>query len=244
MNAHTLPNTQDVFTAVHARPAHTITGEHPSLVHLRWSAPAARLGDRVTQVYVDGVLAAVSSTPSQRELWLVIDRSRPRRIELLAVAASPGDARWKPCPRDLRSWPELKSVVSLTIARDARLPVDARVGVAIDGRSAAWAPIWPTREHRAGFGALFGVGRHGYDDATAPGLGRGELGAAPLGDDGATLRARFDADAGSHDATVNARTAAGAALTGAAQLAGVLTAQLPAAPKCVSLDGDFTLRWQ
>lgn len=158
MNETPLSNTQDVFVSALARPVQTIAGEHPSLVHLWWSASPAWFGDRVVQAYVDGVLTAVSLTPAQREMWLVIDRSRPRRIELLAVPATPGDARRRAYPSDLRSWPELKSAVSLAITRDARLPVDAHVDVALDGENAAAAPVWPAHEHRSGFGALLGIG--------------------------------------------------------------------------------------
>lgn len=244
MGEHTLSNPQEVFASVLARPAHTIAGEHASLVHVWWSVAPMRIGDRVVQAYVDGVLTAVSLTPAQHEIWLVIDRSRPRRIELLAVPATPGDARWRAYPSDLRSWPDLKSAVSLAITRDARLPVDARVGVALDGGEAIASPVWPAHEHRAGFGALLGVGGFGHDDATAPGLGRGELGAAPLGDEGRAFRARFDADAGSHGVAVSAHSNAGSSLSDTAELTNLVTSQLPPAARSVSIDAHFTLRWQ
>src|SRR5689334_10227883 len=95
-----MPASQSNFTLTLARPVTTPSGDHAHLVHLAWRTATPETM-RLVQVYIDGSLAAVTREPSHRELWLVCDRSRAHRIELLAV--DPADA-WTPQPHALQSW--------------------------------------------------------------------------------------------------------------------------------------------
>ena len=179
--------TQDVFELVLVRGVQTPAGEHEHLAHLWWLAP--RQGDRRVQVYVDGELVEATAHREQRDLWLMLDRSRPHRVELLAV--SPEADVWQPHPQHLQAWrPTVQSRASLALLRDEALPVDATVEMSVDGQARPAAALWPGDEHRSGFGGLFGEGGFGLGAATGPGLGLGELGYGPLGSDGTAFRWR------------------------------------------------------
>jgi hypothetical protein len=234
--------TQDVFELALARPVVAADGEHQALVHLWWSAP--QQGDRIVQVYVDGRLADVSVHPSQREMWLMLDRSRSHRIELLAV--QPGDGSiWAEHRERLATWdPPFAGPAAAAVIRDPRLPVDTNVSIAVDGEPAASGPMWPADEHRGGFGALFAEGAFGWDTATAPGLGMGELGMGPLGEDGTAWSWQSDELApGTHELALSAFDRTGQATANPVAFEDIDIETLPAAAVGVAIDDDFTLSW-
>ncbi len=239
----TLNATQNVFELVLARPVVTAMGEHRALVHLWWSAP--QQGNRLVQVYVDGTLTETSHDPGQRELWLMCDRSRGHRVELLAVDAADPDTLTREHPELLNSWdPPINGELSLSLIRDLRLPVDTRVVIEVDGQQVAEEPMWPATEHRGGFGAVFGEGEFGYDAVTGPGLGRGELGMGPLGSDGTAWNWRSSAiNVGSHTVDVMALDSSGQVLVNNVSTTDVVVDSLPAPAASFSIDPDFTLRW-
>ena len=239
----TLPATQDVFELMLARPVVTAGGDHRSLVHLWWKAPLQ--GDRLVQVYVNGLLTEASQDPDQRDMWLILDRSRPQRIELIAVDVSDPDQVWRAHPERLASWsPKVSSVVSLTALRDERLPVDTELSVEVDGSAVDQGALWPADAHRGGFGSLFGLGDFGGDAITGPGLGQGELGMGPLGTD-ATAWAwrRDDLDIGSHELALSPQDAAGRPVANPPSLEAITIERLPPAATTLTIDPDFTLRW-
>ncbi|MCE9590162.1 MAG: hypothetical protein K8S99_06525 [Planctomycetes bacterium] len=215
--------TQDVFEIVLARPVVTPSGEHPSLVHLWWRATDQ--GDRVVQVYIDGSLAATTLDPSQREMWLTCNRSAARRIELLALPATDGDATRQPRPDLLRSWtPSAVTEINARVLRDDSLPVATRVSVSLDGSRVAEAAMW------------------GGDDA-GPGLGMGELGMGPLGVDGESLGWRIGQLArGDHDVGLAATDPRGIAVAAPSALSAAVD-PLPAAATAVSVNQNFVLSW-
>ncbi len=230
--------TQDVFELVLARPVITEAGEHPRLVHLWWRAP--QQGDRVVWVFVDGELADVVWDSEQRELWLSIDRSLPRRIEL--VAADADDP-----PRRLVSscWqPSVQSAALVSLVRDETLPVDTRVAV-LDGEQVLDdEPMWADGEHRSGFGALFGQGAFGFDAATGPGLGLGELGVGPLGADNFAWRwRRDDLEDGEHALSLQALSRDGETLDAPLELEPATVERLPQPPANLHMQSNFTLTW-
>ncbi len=235
--------TQDIFKVVLARPVTTEAGEHPALVHLWWSAP--QQGDRLVQVYLDGELIDVTTDPTQREMWLMIDRGRPHRIELLAVPADEPDQLWCRRPDRLASWnPGVQSAATVALVRDEQLPVDTQVTVSVDGEALDRGPMWPADETRSGFGALFGLNGFGHDAITGPGLGRGELGMGPLGTDGTAWRwQRGDLQTGSHDLLVTGTDAGGQTIADPVSIEGVLIDQLPPPPDTFTINSDFTLAW-
>jgi hypothetical protein len=232
--------TQDVFEAVLARPVTRESGEDESLVHLWWSAPSQ--GSRIVQIYVDEVLWEVVLDGSQREAWLMLDRSRRHRIELLAVEQAADG--WRDLSEHLASWdPPVHDMMTLRMVRDERLPVDARVEVKVDGSVVDEGAVWPSYEHRGGFGALWGVGGFGFDAVTGPGLGMGELGAGPLGADGTGWRWRgAGLAAGSHDLDLRAIDGGGRALTQATSTTAVIETLADAA-KAVEMSSAFVLSW-
>lgn len=238
-----LSATQDVFELVLARPVIARSGEHLALVHLWWSAPEQ--GDRLVQVYVDGELVEMSQDPLQRDLWLMCDRGRDHRIELLAVPLSGVDGIWHDRSDLLQGWdPAVKSGLSLAVLRDELLPVDTCVSVEVDGQIIDRGPMWPAWESRGGMGALFGLGAFGFDVVTGPGLGVGELGMGPLGTDGTAWRwDRGDLDLGEHVVGVSVRDGMGRQLMDPVLIEGVVVESLPAAASSLSIDPDFTLRW-
>jgi hypothetical protein len=234
-----------VFELVLARPVVTDTSDHSHLVHLWWRAP--QQGDRVVQVYVNDEVAAVTLDSEQREMWMSLDRTRPHRIELLAVDASGGDAIWTRRPDLLTSWqPRLNDRAAFTLIRDERLPVDTQICVSLDGGVVDRAPLWPAREHRGGFGALFGIGEFGRDAVTGPGLGTlgSELGMGPLGADGTAFRwSRGELPLGAHTLGIAAVDETGQAAAPPVTLAGIEADALPTPPQNLSISPDFTLSW-
>lgn len=168
----TIDATQDIFELVLARPVVTYGGEHSRLVHLWWRAPGQ--GDRVVQVYVQDQLYDVTSDTTVREMVLLLDRARPQRIELLAVPADDPGAIWRPQPGLLGSWqPAVSDRAEVAILRDADPKSETQILVTINGADDAHGPLWPTTE-----------------STTGPGVGLGELGLGPLGDDGDAWRWR------------------------------------------------------
>jgi len=235
--------TQDVFEVVLARPVVVDGGEHPGLVHLWWSAPEQ--GDRLVQVYIDGELIDMSQDSSQREMWLMCDRSVPHRIELLAVPMTELNILRLLHLEQLRSWdPPVNSEISLALVRDEQLPVDTRVSIEEAKLLIDEGAMWPAEEHRGGFGALFGVGGFGLDAATGPGLGVGELGMGPLGTDGAAWRwRRNDLAVGIHELDVITTDEQGLAVAQELALSPAVVDALPTQASTFSMDADFTLRW-
>lgn len=236
----TLANvSQDVFELTLARPVATPVGEHATDVHLWWRAPMQ--GERLVQIYVDGALHDVTADATQRAVWLSLDRTRPHRIELLAL---PATHAWHDHADRLAGWdPEPSSSAMIQLLRDEALPPDAVVHVAVDDEPTEAAPLWPGEVARSGFGGLFGLGRFGFDDAAGPGLGIGELGFGPLGRGGTRWRwSRDDLPAGGHTLTVEARDAAGHALVPPVDL-GLTINHLPEPIRDLAVSTDFTLTW-
>lgn len=171
--------TQDIFKLVLVRSVLTAEGVHPSLMHLCWTLKQA--SDAVVQVYVDGELQQLARAVTPQGLWLVLDRSMPHVVQLLAVAASEAE---KPHPAWIEHDGIWRSRAEVSLLRDEQLPVDTRVEVRLNDRVVTNQPLWDGATHRGGFGSLFGLGGFGLDAATGPGLGRGQLGHGPLGVDG------------------------------------------------------------
>ena len=237
--------TQAVFEKVIARPAVTAAGQHGSLVHLWWSAPTQ--GDRVVQIYLDSQLIDVTARPTQRQAWLMIDRTRPSRIELLAVDPADPDDAWRPMPDLLTHWdPAVVSNATVTVIRDEKLPVDTRLVVSIDGVESDRGAIWPADEHRGGFGALFALGEFGRDAVTGPGLGAGELGMGPLGSEGTAWRwQRNDLPPpGSFSIETRAVDHTGRQVALPVTIDDVAIDALPTAAEALTIDDGFTLQWQ
>ncbi|MCC6681765.1 MAG: hypothetical protein IT445_12760 [Phycisphaeraceae bacterium] len=230
--------TQDVFELVLARPVLTEVGEHPHLVHLWWRAP--QQGERVVWVFVDGELVDVAWDSGQRELWLSIDRSLPRRIELVAADADdPSRKLVSSC------WhPPVQSAAAVSLVRDETLPVDTHIEVREGEQLLDEAPMWGDGEHRSGFGALFGQGAFGFDAATGPGLGLGELGVGPLGADNFAWRwRREDLENGEHALSLRALSRDGQVIDEPLELEPITIARLPQPPANLQMQDNFTLTW-
>lgn len=225
--------TQDVFELVLARPVMTHAGEHPKLVHLWWRAPMQ--GDRVVQVYLNDALYDVTLDLAAREMFLILDRSRPNRIELLAVPADDPQALWHPQPQLLNMWqPAVNSAASVALVRDVDLPADTQLVLGIDGVLTDHGPMWPAIETRC---------VAGDEDATGLGLGVGELGAGPLGVDGTAWRwRRDDLDAGEHSVHLDAMDHTGQAVSDPLDLA-VTIEHLPDPVIDISITPGFRLAW-
>lgn len=189
--------TQNIFELILARPIVTDAGEHPSLVHLFFRVTQPLAQTYAFQAYVNGQLHTVIADSDAREVLLALDRSRPNRIEMLAV--DPLDAT-RPMPERLQTFtPAFVDRAAISLLRDESLPYDAVVDVELDSEPYAQRALWTGGDNRSGFGSLFGLGDFGVDGATGPGLGRGQLGHGPLGCDATawTLAAPLTA-AGSH----------------------------------------------
>lgn len=240
--------TQEVFEVVLAR---SVVGgggggeadQDQVLVHVWWRAPGQ--GERLVQVYVNGVLTEVTTHVEQRELWLMCDRTRTQRIELLAVDAGRSGMVWASHEGALDCWePAVVGSAKMAVVRDEKLPADTRLIVEVDGREGDRGLMWPAGEHRGGFGGLFGLGEFGLDAVTGPGLGQGELGLGALGVDGTAWRWRSDdLAAGTHELKVKARDKRGVEVAGAVTVDGVVIEALPRAVAGFEVGGDFTLRW-
>jgi len=230
--------TQAVFERVVARPVATPALHHTRLVHVRWRAP--QQADRLVQVYVNRRLSAVTRRSAQREAWLVLDPALHHEIELLAVA--PASSAQDHAALLQGPIPRTTPAVELALLRDVAQPIDARVRVtANDAADAACAPLFSGRAARAGFGAVFGEGGFGYDAATGPGLGLGELGLGPLGVDGAALRYR-DAALPSGAATLDLTLTSPAGEHTCLDLERTID-RLPAPPRDLALNADLQLTW-
>lgn len=236
--------TQDVFELVLARPTLRDGSEDEQLVHLSWRAP--QQGDRLVQVYVNDQLIDVSDDPAQRDMLLLLDRTQAQRIELLAVAVAERDALWRPHVDALRGWsPRVRSGAAVTVLRDEMMDVDAQVAVVMDEQVLDRGALWPADEHRGGFGALFGVGAFGFDAATGPGAGIGELGMGPLGADGSAWRWRRDPlPSGAHTLAVRLQSRDGQALADDSMLYDLDIDTLPREAAGLAISDPFTLTWQ
>ncbi len=235
--------TQDVFELVLAAGVRVGGGEHESLIHVWWRAPDQ--GERLVQVYVDGRLVEVTGDVDQREVWLVGDRGRAHRVDLLAVPVGGVEAIHAEHAGVLGDWePGLVRDVCVGLIRDERLAVDTRLRVSVDGEGEDAGAMWGPLDHRGGFGALFGEGGFGIDAATGPGLGVGELGMGPLGVDGEAWRwRRGDLEAGDYEVVVGAVDREGQRAGVDAGPIAVSVEALPRAGAGLSMDADFTLRW-
>ena len=235
--------TQAIFELVLARPVDRQHGDDARLVHLAWVAP--QQNDRLVQVYVNDALYDLTLWPEARSMWLMLDRRRAHRIELLAVSPSDERGVWAPRPEHLQGWsPAVSDVASIALLRDQTLPVEARLRVAVDGAVVDQGALWPSDTPRAGFGAVFGEGGFGIDAATGPGLGRGELGRGPLGSDSSAWRWRHpDLAAEAHQIDVTAVDDHEQTVTSAFSQS-VAVERLPAPADALSTDDDFTLQWQ
>ncbi|MFW5682830.1 MAG: hypothetical protein ACOC1G_07480, partial [Phycisphaeraceae bacterium] len=183
--------TTDIFELIVARQA---VGR-PWDVRVSWRA--SQQGDRVVQVYVDQALAAVTTCSETRALDVLLDPSLRRTVELLAV---PKGQAGRDMPHLLASWRRgERHAVRADVLRDEAFDASASLVWRIDQQTERRDAIWPRDTHRGGFGGLFGLGAFGFDHATGPGLGRGQLGWGPLGTGGEALRIREHAQpAGEH----------------------------------------------
>ncbi|MEM9914543.1 MAG: hypothetical protein AAF911_06260 [Planctomycetota bacterium] len=218
-------------------------GEHDSLVHLWWrdNAPEPTL----VQVYVNGQLVTTTTHPDQRELWLIVNRSRQNRIELLKVNAEDADHLVQARPDRLQTWnPPINDFVEARLLRDESLPVDTKIEVAVDGQAVATGELWPNDTPRSGFGGLFGLGGFGQDAASGLGLGRGELGFGPLGIDGTAWAWQTrDLPPGPHSVTLTATDQAGQATSPPLTLDEFQVEALPRPATTLNMQSDFTLAW-
>lgn len=236
--------TQDVFELVLARSVMHSAGVDPWLIHIWWRAP--QQGSRLVQIYLDGVLTDVTIDPQQREAWIFADRSRPHRVELLAISADDVESIWQARRDLLQTWtPAVRSSATVRTLRDSAWPVDGSMRVAIDGEQIDAVPLWPGTQSRIGFGSLFGLGEFGLDNATAPGLGArdAQLGWGPLGSDATAWPWSADELApGSHTLSLQPVRADGQPFA-LSQTLSVQISTLPPAPSQQSINGGFVLSW-
>lgn len=240
MSQTTTPHpTQQVFEQVLARVVEPPDLHHARLVHVYWRAPTQ--GARVVQVYVDGQWSGVSASPTEREVWLILDGDRRHEIELLAV--DPHDAATPSHQLLSGVSPPTSPYASVRVMRDASLPTDTRVSVAVDGQVAKTTALFLPTTPRGGFGAVFGEGGFGYDAALGPGLGFGQLGLGPLGADGRALQWRDGSlPIGLRSVQVTTHDAEGNAITPALDIDFTIT-RLPDPPAGVELNADLQLTW-
>ncbi|MEM9883133.1 MAG: hypothetical protein AAF800_09480 [Planctomycetota bacterium] len=232
---------QDGFAWTIGLAVEDAAGEHDALVHLAWRCDGEP--PATVQVYVNDELADWIDDPDQHECWLTLDRTRPQRVELLAVR--PGGQIDVAVPEALGGWqPRIADRLTATLLRDESLPPDTRVSVSVDGEAVASGPMWPADEPRSGFGGLFGVGGFGRDDAAGPGLGRGDLGLGPLGADGSPWRwVRHEVTPGTRTVTLAAADANGRPVAPPLTAAPQATDTPPAPARGLRAAADFTLTW-
>ena len=233
-------STQSIFELTLARPVTHAGGEHPALIHLWWRAP--QQGDRLVQVYVDDELHDVTSDPAQRQMWLLLDRAHAHRLELLAV---PFDQAWNAQTALLNGWhPRVHDVARMAVLLDETLPIDTRLTVQVDGEVYDESELWPSNAHRSGFGALFGEGAFGFDAATGPGLGAGELGYGVLGAGGDAWRwRRSDLATEAHELALTAVDRTGQTAANS-ETQSVTIDRLAEPAKQLHVSDGFTLNWQ
>ncbi len=234
----TIDATQDIFELVLARPVITATGEHPWLVHLWWRAPLQ--GDRVVQIYVQDELYDVSLDSWARAMFLVLDRTRTNRMELLAVPAGDPEAIWRAQPDLLRSWqPRVSDVAAVSLIRDETLSVDTRVDVEVDGVVIDSGLMWSNQVHRSDPDGNLEAG-----DVAGLGLGIGNLGAGRLGYDAASLCwRRDDLRQGTYDIVIGAVDSSGHPAADPLLLDDVLIDGLPGQVVGLSIDRAFQISW-
>ncbi|NBC10754.1 MAG: hypothetical protein GVY24_03345, partial [Planctomycetes bacterium] len=218
-------------------------GEHPTDALLTWPPPpeGESPAGALVQVYVDGALHDATTDPRQRELWLSLDRTQTRRIQLLAVA--PGDVSRDLSHRLPDDEPSADDRIAVTLVRDEALPIDTRLTIRIDGHIHHQTPLWPGNVNRNGFGALFGQGGFGRDNAAAPGFALTTFGHGPFGYDTDALRWQSaPLPAGEHTLRIDAHDALGRAV--ATPLEQTFTLHpLPAPPRDLRITDDLTLTW-
>ncbi len=211
-----MSESQEDIAAVLARPLVTEAGDDPSLVHVWWGCRTW------ASVYVDGEWVE----EGWGEAWIFVKRGLGCEVEV-RVGSQAGFA--KP---------------QAAVVRDEALAVDAHVMVSVDGAAVDEGAMWPGDESRGGFGALFGVGSFGLDDAAGPGLGEGELGAGPLGSDGTALRwRRADLPAGEHTIALRVTDARGLDIAEPVTLPVVMIERPPTPASRWSITPQFTLAW-
>lgn len=237
------PPTQEDFALTLGRTVLTDTGEHDALVHVWWHSASAE--DLLVQIYVNDELIDVSGHPAQREAWLIVDRTRTNRIELLAVSAAGGGAMADPRPDLLGGWaPKVIDRADVALLRDESLPIDTQVAISVDGQVVSRRPLWTGDVPRSGFGGLFGVGGFGRDAASALGLGRGELGFGPLGTDATAWRwSQSNLPPGDHDIEAIAQHPDGQPISPPLTQAPLTTDALPQPATALAIETDFTLTW-
>lgn len=239
----TAASTTDVFDLVIARPVIDRFGLETSLVHLWWSAP--QIDERLVQVYVNGELIDTTPKPDQNEMWLLVDRAIPARIELLAVNPPVVSMNTPSHLQHTEAWlPVVEDTAAVRLLRDENLPLDTQIIVSVDETAMDRGPLWPADEPRSGFGALLGEGAFGFDSATGPGLGVGELGMGPLGSGGSTWRwRRDDLDSGEHQLRIEARDSSDRSV-GDPFTAEVITIErLADPPSQLNVTNEFKLVW-
>lgn len=230
--------TQSVFESVALRPSRAgLAG----LSHLTWRAP--QQGDRLVQVYVDGSRYATTADPTQRSMWLWLDHTAGHWIELLAVDCA--DALVDRSSHLTADSPRPRTTTELALRRDESLDVEATVRVSVDGKLDHVSPLWAATDHRSGFGGLFGIGRFGHDDATALGFGFGDLGGGVFGEDNTFWRwRRNDLPAGDHVISAEVVDRFGRTIGQLTPSPTVSIDKLPGVAQRLTIDPDFTLRWE
>lgn len=234
---------QELVELVLGRAVITQAGEHDSLVHLWWRLrPGA---NDVVQVYVNDELTEVSHDPARPEAWLILDRGRAQRIELLALPREDPDSWWCPQPERLTSWsPKVCDRTQVRLLRDEAMPIDTQIEVRRNGELVAGGAMWPSDTPRSGFGGLFGVGAFGRDTAAGPGLGRGELGYGPLGTDAAAwTTAPINLPPGQNQLTIHTTDAAGQEIAPPLSPPPIAADALPQPARDLTISPDFTLAW-
>lgn len=198
--------TTDIFELIVARQVL----DRPWDVRVSWRA--TQQGDRVVQVYVDQALTAVTASREARDIDVLIDPSLRRTVELLAV---PVGQAGRDMPHLLQSWRRgERHAVQADVLRDEAHDASASLAWRIDAQCGHREALWPRDTHRGGFGGLFGLGAFGFDHATGPGLGRGQLGWGPLGTGGEALTIRDHAvPSGEHTLSLQLLDDAGRPLT-------------------------------
>ncbi len=230
--------TQDVFELVLARPVVVTGGEHPSLVHVWWRAP--QQGQRLVQIYVDDELFDATLDVSQHEVMVELDRTRPHRIELLAVPIDEPDSIWRTQPGLLNAWqPRISDSLSVDVIRDESLPIDTLIQVELDGSVVAESPLWTDIDMKS---AELIDGSLAFHEVSGLGVGGGELGAGALGFDGTMWRWKAAAGVGEHVLNIFAGSEAGESVALPVAITKHIE-HLPSAVTGLQLNPPSTLAW-
>ncbi len=142
--------------------------------------------DAYHQLYLDGELADVTHSPSQRT-FLIRSAAAPREVEILATPwATRHHAQSLPAPQWHHRTRLLRSVAHQPGEQAELLRDDARGG---EFTLADSQEIWDDTHPHWGFGnGQLGCGGFGVDGDLAPGFGCGVFGAGPLGFDAEEIR--------------------------------------------------------